>query len=125
MVFHTGRDHIVGTGHIGFDRFHGVKLAGGYLLEGGSVEHIIHPAERRGDGTVVPHITYVEFDFLCVLRIQLLIGVAHVVLFFLIAGKNTNLADIRGQKAAQYGISKGACPTGNEQYFLFKHCLPP
>ena len=120
MVFHTGRDHIVRTGHVGFDRFHGVKLAGGYLLEGGSVEHIIHPAERRGDGTVVPHITYVEFDFLCVLRIQLLIGVAHVVLFFLIAGKNTNLADIRGQKAIQNRMPEGAGAARDEENLMFK-----
>ena len=84
MVGHTGRNHIVGTGHIGFDRFHRIELAGGHLLQSCGMKYIVHTAERIQNGIVIPHITYVELDFLRVLRIQLLIGVPHIILLLLI-----------------------------------------
>ena len=84
MVCNTCGDHIVRTGHVGFDRLHGVKLAGGYLLEGGGMKYIVHTAERIQNGIVIPHIAYVEFDLFRILRIQLLIGMPHIILLLLI-----------------------------------------
>ena len=69
MIGHTCGDYIVRAGHIGFDCLHGIKLAGGYLLQGSGMKYIVHATERIQNGIVVPHIAYVEFDFLCVLRI--------------------------------------------------------
>ena len=84
MVCNTGGDHIVRPSHIGFDRLHGIKLAGGHLFQSCGMKYIVHTAERIQNGIVIPHITYVELDFLRVLRIQLLIGVPHIILLLLI-----------------------------------------
>ena len=84
MVGYTGGNHIVGTGYIGFDRFHRIELAGGHLLQSCGMKYIVHTAERIQNGIVIPHISYVELDFLRVLRIQLLIGMPHIILLLLI-----------------------------------------
>lgn len=45
---------------------------------------------------------------------------AHVVLLFLVAGEDTNLADVRGQKAVQNRVTEGAGPARDEEDFVFK-----
>jgi len=119
-VFHTGVDDVVGADDIGLDGLHREELAGGHLLEGGGVEHIVHAPEGWGDGAVVPHIADVEFDFLRAGGTGQLIGVAHVVLLFLVAGEDTNLADVRGQKAVQNRMAEGAGAARDEEDFVFK-----
>lgn len=84
------------------------------------MEHIVHAPEGWGDGAVVPHIADVEFDFLRAGGTGQLIGVAHVVLLFLVAGEDTNLADVRGQKAVQNRMAEGAGPARDEEDFIFK-----
>ena len=84
------------------------------------MEHIVHPAKRRGDGAVVPHIADVEFDFLRAGGTGQLIGVAHVVLLFLVAGENANFPDVRGQKAVQNRVTERAGPARDEEDFIFK-----
>ena len=84
------------------------------------MEHIVHAPERRGDGAVVPHIADVEFDFLSAGGTGQLIGVAHIVLLFLVAGEDTNLADVCGQKAVQNRMAEGAGAASDEEDFIFK-----
>ena len=48
------------------------------------MKYIVHTAEHIQNGIVIPHISYVKLDFLRVLRIQLLIGVPHIILLLLI-----------------------------------------
>ena len=84
------------------------------------MEHIVHAPEGWGDGAVVPHIADVEFDFLRAGGTGQLIGVAHVVLLFLVAGEDTNLADVRGQKAVQNRMAEGAGAARDEEDFVFK-----
>ena len=84
MVCHTGGNHIVGTGHIGFDCLHGIKFTGRYLLQSCGMKYIVHTAKRIQNGIVIPHIAYVEFDLFRILRIQLLIGMPHIILLLLI-----------------------------------------
>ena len=90
------------------------------MLEGSGVEHIVHAPERRGDGAVVPHVANVEFDFLRAGGTGQLIGVAHVVLLFLVAGENANFPDVRGQKAVQNRMAEGAGAARDEEDFVFK-----
>lgn len=84
------------------------------------MEHIVHAPEGWGDGAVVPHIADVEFDFLRAGGTGQLIGVAHVVLLFLVAGENADLPDIRGQKAVQNRMTEGASAARDEEDFIFK-----
>ena len=119
-VFYAGVDDIVGADDIGLDCLHGKEFTGGHLLEGGGVEHIVDPAERRGDGAVVPYIADVEFDLFRAGGAGQLIGMAHVVLFFLVARKDADLPDIRGQKAVQNRMTEGAGAARDEEDFIFK-----
>ena len=48
------------------------------------MKYIVHTAERIQNGIVIPHIAYVEFDLFRILRIQLLIGMPHIILLLLI-----------------------------------------
>lgn len=59
------------------------------------MEHIIHPLHRIVKCTLVPHISYVELNFVRHLRHPRLKVVTHIILLFLIAAKDANLADIR------------------------------
>ena len=54
------------------------------VLQSCGMKYIVHTAERIQNGIVIPHISYVELDFLRVLRIQLLIGMPHIILLLLI-----------------------------------------
>ena len=54
------------------------------VLQSCGMKYIIYAAERIQNGIVIPHIAYVEFDLFRVLRIQLLIGVPHIILLLLI-----------------------------------------
>ena len=120
MVGHAGGDHVVGADHVGLDCLHGIKLAGWHLLQSGRMEHIIHTAERIQNRVVIPHIAYVEFDFLRVLRIQLLIEMPHIVLLLLVPRENADLRNIRRQKPPQHRIPKRPGPTGYEEYFFIE-----
>ena len=119
-VFHTSVDDIVGADDIGLDGLHGKEFAGGHLLEGGGVEHIVHPAERRGDGAVVPHVADVEFDLLRAGGAGQLVGMTHVVLLLLVPGEDANFADVRGQEAVQNRMAEGAGAARDEEDFIFK-----
>ena len=58
------------------------------------------------------------------LRVQLLVFVTHVVLLFLIARKNANLADIAVQKVLEHRVAKTACAARDKQRFsLEKFCV--
>ena len=64
--------------------------------------------------------TDVELDLLGVGGILGLQLVAHVVLLFLVAGEDTNLADVRGQEAVQNRMAEGAGAARDEEDFVFK-----
>ena len=119
-VGNTGGNDIVRADHVGLDRLHGVKLTGGHLLERSGVKHIVHAAKCMDDGVIVAHIADVKLDLLRVLRIQLLIGMAHIILLFFVARENADLADVRGQKAVEHGIPERTRPAGYEQCFILK-----
>ena len=96
MVCNTCGNHIVGPCHIGFDRLHRIKLAGRHLLQSCGMKYIIHTAERIQNGIVIPYITYVELDLFRMLRIQLLIGMPHIILLLLIPREDADLCNIGG-----------------------------
>ena len=120
MILHTGGDHVIRAEDVGLDRLHGIKLAGGYLFQRRRVENIVHPAKGVNDGAVIPHIADIEFDLLRALGIAHLVFMAHVVLLLLVTGKDTDLADIRRQKAVQHRVSEGARPSGDQEGLLQK-----
>ena len=108
-------ENVVGAQDVGPDRLQWEKLAGRHLLKGGGMEDKVNAVHRVPDRIPVPDVADIELDFSGVLRIALLEGVAHIVLLLLVAGENTDLADVGFQKAVQYRVAKGAGTAGDQQ----------
>ena len=109
-----GVQDVVRADDVGAHGLHGEELAGGHLLQGRCVKDEVHSPEGRGDGPVIPYIADIELDLIRILRIPLLICVAHIVLLLLIPRQNPDLPDIRGQKPVQHRMAKRARPAGDQ-----------
>ena len=109
------REHVVRTEHVGLDCLQREELATGHLLERRRMENVVHPVHRVLDAREVAHVADVELDLVGHFRHLDLELVAHVVLFFLVAAENANLANIRLQKAVEHGITETARTTGNQK----------
>ena len=100
------RQDVFRAENVGLDRLYREKLAGRHLFERRRVEDIIHAVHRVFDGLDVPHVADVKFDLLGGFGHFRLKLVPHIVLLLLVAGKDTDLADIRFQKAVENSISE-------------------
>ena len=69
----------------------------------------------------VAHIADVEFDLVVIVGVLRLKLMAHIVLLFLIAAENADLADIGGQEMLEHRMTKAAGTTGDQQRFIFKN----
>ena len=115
-VLGDGRIHdILGTEHIGLDRFHRIELAGRDLLQSGGVKDIIHALHRIMDAVVIPYIANVELELGIVQRN------AHVLLLLLVTAEDANFTDIGFDEALEHGIAKGAGAAGDHQGLVGKH----
>ena len=94
-----GGEHIVGADDVGPHGLHGEELTGRHLLQGGSVENIVHPSHGPPNGLQVPDVANVKLDLIRHLRHPGLILVAHIVLLLLIPGEDADLANVRGEEA--------------------------
>lgn len=84
----------------------------------------IHPAHGAFHAGGVAHVANIKAQLARKLRVQLLVFVAHVVLLFLIARKNANLADVAVQKVLEHRVAKTACAARDKQRFsLEKFCV--
>ena len=118
-----GVEHVVRADDVGADGLHGEELAGGHLLEGGGVEHIVHANHGGLHGREVSHVANVKLDFPRRFRQLGLKFVAHIVLLLLVAGKDADLGNIGIQEAVQHGVAKAARTAGDEEGFVLKHKL--
>ena len=116
---HSGIDgslkDVFGTQHVGTHRLHRMELARRHLLERGRVKNEIHPTHGLFHAALVTHIANVE------LELGAVVALAHIVLFLLIAGEDSNLGDVRIKEALEDGIAEGAGSTGNQQHFIGEH----
>ena len=117
-LFNGGGQHVVRADDVGAYCLHGEKLAGGHLLESGSMEDVVYPAHSAPDGLQIPHVTDVEFDLIRHFRHLHLKFMAHIVLLLLIAGEDTDLADVGRKKAVENGVAERAGPTGDHEGFI-------
>ena len=95
-----GRKNVVGAEDVGFDGLKREELARGHLFERGGVEDVVYPVHCVADALNVAHVADVEFDFVVV------VGFAHIVLLFFVAGEYANLADIGVEKSFQYCVAE-------------------
>ena len=93
-----GIEGVVGTNDIGLDGFHREELARGHLLEGSSMEDIVHTLHSVFQRALVAHITNVELDLTGHFGHTGLILVAHVVLLLLVAGEDADLANVGAEE---------------------------
>ena len=94
--------------HIGADRLHGIKLAGGDLLHCRSMKTVIDPTEGLGKTARISNVPNVE------LKLGVVVTLSHVVLLLLVTTKYSYLSDISVQETTEYGIPKGACSTRDD-----------
>ena len=113
--------HIVRTDDIGLDCFHGEELTGRNLLQGGSVEDIVHTVHGTLYGSQIPHVADKELNLTGSLGHFGLKLVAHIVLLLFIAGEHTDFLNIRIEKTVQHGIAERTGTTGNHQSLVLKN----
>ena len=99
-LVYGGCQNVVGADNVCFHRLKRENFAGGHLLERGRVEDVVDPVHCVADALNVADIAYVELDFVVV------VGFAHVVLLFFVAGEYANLADIGIEKSFQYCVAE-------------------
>ena len=113
--------HVVGALDVGAHRLHGEKLAGGHLLQRRRVEDVVHAGHHVPQALDVAHVADIKFDLLVILRIVGLQVVAHIVLLFLIAGEDADLADVGGQKMLEHRVAEAAGAAGDEQCLVVEN----
>ncbi|MNE33842.1 hypothetical protein D3C80_1275360 [compost metagenome] len=79
--------HVLGADDIGLDRFHGVELAGRYLLERCGMEDVVDPDHRLGNTLIVAHVADVE------LHLVITQGDTHVFLLLLVTAEDADFLD--------------------------------
>ena len=113
--------YVVRADDVGSNGLHGEKLAGWNLLQSSRMENVVHAVHsvlHRGN---IPDIADKELNLTKGLRIPCLKFMAHVILFFFVPGKHTNLCNVRIQEPVQNRISEGAGSAGNHQGFARKN----
>ena len=71
------------------------------------MKHAIHARHGFLHAIQLPHVPNIK------LEICITILMPHVILLFLIAGKDANLGDISFQELAKNGIAEAACAAGD------------
>ena len=84
------------------------ELAGGHLLERGSMEDQVHAAGGLVDAGVVADVAEEELDPRVVERN------AHLVLLEFVTAQHPNLVDARGQESTDHGGAEGPGATGHQ-----------
>ena len=115
-----GGENVVRADDVGADGLHGEELAGGHLLEGGGVEHIVHPHHGGLHAGKVPYIADIELDLARRFRQLGLKFVAHIVLLLFVTGKDADLGNVGGEETVQHGVAEAAGAAGDEEGFALK-----
>ena len=112
--------NIVRSDNVGLNRLHRKKFAGRHLLQGRRVKNVVNTRHRVSDGLGAAHIADVELHLFRVLRVVRLKGMAHIVLFFLVAGEDANLLQVRVQKMLQNRRTERPRTAGNHKGGVIK-----
>ena len=115
-----GIQRIIRTNHIGLDGFHREELTAGHLLQGCCMEDIIDSLHGIVQGAPVAYVTDIELNFACDLGHTRLEVVTHIVLLLLVAGEDTDLADVGLEETVEYCVAEAAGASGDEEDFVFK-----
>lgn len=112
-----GVQHVVGADDVGLHSLHGEELAGGYLLEGGGVEDVVHAVHGIADRLRVADVADEEADLGSELGGLLLQAVTHVVLLFLVTGEDADLFQVGVHEVLEHGVAERACTARDHQGF--------
>ena len=120
LILDRRRDDVVGPDHVRANGLHREELAGWDLFERRGVKDVVRAEHRVADGVDVSDVPDEELHLARVTRILRLENMAHPILLLLVAGEDTDLADLGGQKSFEHGRAKAARPARNDQRFAFK-----
>ncbi len=93
---------------------HGEELAGGHLLEGGSMEDKIRARDRSPAGFQFAYVADEEFDLVGYIRVLGLVLVTHVVLLLFVAGEDADFFNIGAEESLQDSVSETSSASTNE-----------
>ena len=116
----SGVQHIISADDVGLDSLHGEELAGGNLLQSGSVENIVNTRHGIFDGLGIADITDVELDLLSGVRVLGLKLVAHIILFLFVTGEDADFLQIGIQEVLQNGGTKRTSTTSDHKGCVIK-----
>ena len=106
-------DDVVDADDIRMHRFEREELATGNLLEGGGGENVIDSPHRLVDARFVADVADIEPQTVVLKR------VAHIVLFFLVAGKDADFLEIVDE-SIEYGMTETARTAGDQKNLVFE-----
>ena len=115
-----GVEDVVRADDVGLNGLHGEELAGGNLLQSGSVEDVVNTGHCVTDGLGVADITDVELHLFGVLRVLGLKLMAHIVLLLLVTGEDADLLQIGIQEMLQNGRTKRTSTTSDHKGCVIK-----
>ena len=110
-----GGEHVIGADDVGAHGLHGEELAAGHLLQGRSVEDVVHAPHGAAHAGDVPYVADVKAQLARQFRVLLLHFVTHVVLFLFVAAEDADLADVAGQKMLEHRVAEAAGAAGDKQ----------
>ena len=116
----SGVQHVIRADDVGLNGLHGEELAGGNLLQSGSVEDVVNTGHCVTDGLGVADITDVELHLFSVLRVLGLKLMAHIVLLLLVTGEDADLLQVRIQEVLQNGRTKRTSTTSDHKGCVIK-----
>ena len=121
-LFHArvngGGEHVVGADHVGAHGLHGEELTAGHLLQGCGMEDVVHAPHRAAHAVDLAHVADVKAQLACQLGVLLLDLMAHVILLFLIAGEDADLADVASQEMLEHRVAEAAGAAGDQKGFV-------
>lgn len=100
MVFYGGLEDVVGTETVSLDGFGWEELAAWHLLERGSVKNIINALDGIFEAVFIADVADVESQLIVV------VVKPHIVLFFLVSRKNTDLLDVGFEETFDDGVAE-------------------
>lgn len=114
---------VVRADDVGAHGLHGEELAGGYLLQGGGVEDVVHAVHGVAHALGVADVADEEAHLGGELGGLLLQAVAHVVLLLLVTREDADLGEVGVHEVLEYGVAERAGATCDHQGLVFEYAI--
>ena len=113
-ALYGGVDQVIGTDDVGLHGLHREKFTARNFLECSGMEHIVNARHHVLNALSVTDVSYEKLNLMIVLGMERLKLMTHVILLFLIAGKDPDLSDVSRQEMVEHAVPETAGTSGYE-----------